>query len=242
VIPIAIRNARATEKDFRGGLPRSPTATLLTIDQLERDLSRVSRTEFDFVTAIARLDDRQMAQMSLLPGWTVGHVLSHVARNADSHARRSEAAERGEIIEQYPGGFEGRALEIEAGAKRPADEIIADVARSSDELLTTWQNLPDVAWDRPVRAVSGQERPLRDLPARRWQELWIHLIDLGTGPTILDWPDEFVDDRLAALRLTLPERLPAGSELPTPLTEREELAWLFGRPPRQELPQLSSWE
>jgi maleylpyruvate isomerase len=169
--PIAIRNARATEKDFPAGLPRSPTATLLTIEKLERDLSRVSRTEAHFVTAIESLDDRQMAQMSLLPGWTVGHVLTHVARNADSHTRRSEAATRGEIIEQYAGGFEGRALEIEAGAERPAAEIIADVARSGDELMTTWQNLPDLAWDQPVRAVSGQERPLRVMPTRRWQEL-----------------------------------------------------------------------
>jgi maleylpyruvate isomerase len=183
-----------------------------------------------------------MRQPSLLPGWSVGHVLTHVARNADSHTRRSEAAVRGEIIDQYPGGFEGRAAEIESGSHRPAAVIIADVASSGEALMALWGTLPDVAWNRPVRAVSGREFRLGQMRTRRWQEVWIHLIDLGTGPTFLDWPDDFVEDRLVAMRLTLPERLLPGSHAPSSLSRREELAWLFGRPSRSDLPELSSWE
>lgn len=31
-------------------------------------------------------------QPSRLPGWSVGHVLTHLARNADAHTRRLEAS------------------------------------------------------------------------------------------------------------------------------------------------------
>ncbi|MET0910545.1 MAG: maleylpyruvate isomerase N-terminal domain-containing protein, partial [Ilumatobacteraceae bacterium] len=41
---------------------------------------------------------------SLLPGWTRGHVLTHIARNADSFVRLLEAAGRGEVVTQYAGG------------------------------------------------------------------------------------------------------------------------------------------
>src|SRR3954452_11064204 len=64
---------------------------------------------------------------SRLPGWTVGHLLTHIARNADSLTRRMVAAARDEIGDQYPGGAAGRAAEIEAGAGRPAAELVADV-------------------------------------------------------------------------------------------------------------------
>lgn len=34
---------------------------------------------------VAGLDDGAMRAPSRLPGWTVGHVLTHLARNADAH-------------------------------------------------------------------------------------------------------------------------------------------------------------
>ena len=73
--------------------------------------------------AIERLSDDDVRSPSLLPEWTVGHVLSHVARNADSHRERAEAAAAGEVVEQYVGGYAGRAAAIELGAVRPSGEI-----------------------------------------------------------------------------------------------------------------------
>ena len=54
---------------------------------------------------------------SLLPEWTRGHVLTHIARNADSFVRVLEAARRGEVVTQYEGGVAGRNADIEAGAR-----------------------------------------------------------------------------------------------------------------------------
>ena len=78
------------------------------------------------------LGDGDVRRPSRLPGWTVGHVLAHVARNADSHRRRTEGAAVNEVVDQYPGGYAGRASEIEAGAGRPASELIVDVRFSAD--------------------------------------------------------------------------------------------------------------
>ena len=38
---------------------------------------------FDEQRGLAGLDDAGARSASLLPGWTVGHVLTHLARNAD---------------------------------------------------------------------------------------------------------------------------------------------------------------
>jgi maleylpyruvate isomerase len=192
---------------------------------------------------IAELSDASARRASLLPGWTVGHVLTHVARNADSHRRRAEAACRGEVIEQYPGGFPARAAEIDAGATRGAVELIDDVRSSGDAMDDAWRRVPAAAWINVTRDVSGRERPLNALPARRWQELEVHLLDLGLGVTQRDWSDDFVAASLPLLRSTVRQRLPEGAQLPKAglLDDRDELAWLYGRLTRPDLPILGPW-
>jgi maleylpyruvate isomerase len=211
----------------------------------EVDIARVEDAQRRFLEAVADLDDEVMERPSLLPDWTVAHVLTHVARNADSHVRRAEAARRGETIDQYPGGYAGRAAEIDAGAQRPANAVLEDVHESAARLRDAWAALPDPAWSVVTRDIGGRERPLSALPARRWQELEVHVVDLGTGVTYRQWPDEFVRAWLPRLRSDLAARLPDrnGSAIPAPgsLDERDELAWLYGRLRRDDLPALTPW-
>jgi hypothetical protein len=114
---------------------------------------------------------------------------------------------------------------------------------SAARLEATWRVVPSEAWDRATRDVGGRERPLRDLPARRWQELEVHAIDLGAGSTYEDWPDEFVGEWLPRLRSTVRARLPPGAPGPAldGLSERVELAWLYGRLTVARLPALAPW-
>jgi maleylpyruvate isomerase len=207
------------------------------------DLKMVADAQARVDAAIARLSDSDVRRGSLLPGWTVGHVLTHLARNADSHRRRAKAAARGIVVEQYEGGYAARAADIDLGAGRPADELIQDVRASALALDHTWRTLPDSAWTGITNDVGGRRRPLHALPARRWQELEVHLVDLDVGPTVADWPDEFVADRLPVLRAGLDDRLPEGARpaVPSELDAREELAWLYGRLSRPGLPVLSPW-
>jgi maleylpyruvate isomerase len=203
----------------------------------ESDIARVAEAQGRFDAAIAALSDDDVRRASALPRWTMGHLLTHVARNADSHRRRTEAAVRNEVVDQYPGGYEGREAEIEAGAGRRASELIDDVRVSAEEMLAAWRAAPEAAWVNVTRDVGGRERPLAELVLRRWQELEVHLVDLDIGVTYRDWSDEFVAAWLPRLRGFFPSR-PA---TPAGLDERDELAWLYGRLRRDDLPVLAAW-
>jgi len=207
------------------------------------DIAHVRDAQQRFLLAIDGFDDVTVRRASLLPGWTIGHVLAHVARNADSHVRRCEAAARGKTVEQYPGGYAGRAAEIEAGSAGSAAELAEDVRSSARRLDDAWTALADEAWDVTTIDVGGRDRPLADLPARRWQELEVHVVDLGVGVTFRSWPEDFVNTWLPRLRASLPHRLEEGAHVPAPetLDEREELAWLYGRFERADLPVLAPW-
>ncbi len=207
------------------------------------DLERVSEAESRLFAEVRALDDATMRSPSLLPGWTVGHLLTHLARNADSHARRTLAAVEGVVVDQYPGGLAERAAEIEDGAGRHAATILEDVAVSSARMLEGWARVPDRAWAAISRDASGLERPLAELPGRRWLEVEVHLVDLGTGPTHRDWSEDFVASRLPQMHAGRADRMPEGSAPPSveALDERDELAWLYGRLARPELPVLGPW-
>ena len=176
-------------------------------------------------TAIAGLTDDQAGSPSLLPDWTVGHVLTHVARNADGMSRRISAALRDETVEQYVGGSHGRATEIEAGAARTAREIVTDVSSSAERLDSLFATMPEDLWQRPVRTVSGGEHAVSMLPFRRWREVEIHLVDLGLGSTPADWPTGLVDGALPRLTAALADRC----------DQRALMAWALGRGPAPEL-------
>lgn len=207
------------------------------------DLERVSEAEARLFASVRALDDRAMRSRCLLPGWTVGHLLTHLARNADSHARRTEAAIQGAVVDQYPGGLAERAAEIEAGSGRHAAAVLEDVALSSARMIEGWATTPDRAWAGITRDASGLERPLVELPGRRWLEAEVHLVDLGSGPTHRDWSDAFVAVHLPQMRAGRAERKPGGATPPSAgaLDPRDELAWLFGRLARPELPVLGPW-
>jgi maleylpyruvate isomerase len=192
---------------------------------------------------IASLNDHDVRQPSLLPDWSVAHVLTHLARNAESHVHRLEACARGEKVHQYPGGAEGRAAAIEAGADRPAVQLIADVGATIDAFHSACEAMPDDAWANISWDVGGLERTAETLPLRRWQEVEVHHVDLGLGYTHRDWPDAFVARRLPSMREQLPGRLPAGVAVPDfeGLDDREILAWLYDRVVIDGLPPLGAW-
>jgi maleylpyruvate isomerase len=194
--------------------------------------------------AIARVDPRRS---SLLPGWTIGHVLTHLARNADSHVRAFQAAGGGQVVDRYVGGKSGRAAEIEAGADRPAAELVADVRSTIGRLEVVWDEAPAAAWQGRCRETSGHEIPITDLPFLRWREVEVHHADLGLDFTFEDWSDAYVAAELAEQLPRLPDRLQPGtpdriSDLQARLSDRLMLAWLLGRWATADLPELTPWQ
>lgn len=86
------------------------------------------------MSSAERLTEHEMRSRSLLPGWSIGHVLTHLARNADAYARRLAGALNGEDVPKYAHGEEQRRREIADGAQRPFKQIIADLRTSISQL------------------------------------------------------------------------------------------------------------
>jgi maleylpyruvate isomerase len=194
-----------TEADLVEGCVAAQSALLADIVDLSDDLAR---------------------RPSLLPEWTIGHVLTHIARNADSLVWRLEGAELGELRDQYPGGLEQRAGDIEAGAGRPATELVRDVRRTADEVERVMAELTPAGWDARSRTSRGVVEDSRDAVLSRWREVVVHHGDLGLGPVPL--PPALVD-------VWLPRELPRLAERSDPA---ELLSWVIGR---GEPPVLSPW-
>jgi maleylpyruvate isomerase len=176
--------------------------------------------------AIADLTDGVARGPSRLPGWSVGHVLTHLARNADSVVWRLEGAALGELRDQYPGGLEQRAGDIEAGAGRPAAELVTDVRLSADAVERVMHELAPAAWDAPSRTSRGVVEDARDVVLSRWREVVVHHGDIGLGAVPL--PPTLID-------VWLPRELPRLAERSDPA---ELLSWVIGR---GDPPALAPW-
>jgi maleylpyruvate isomerase len=142
----------------------------------------------------------ELRQPSLLPGWTRAHVLAHLARGADAMRNLLVGARSGQDRAAY-GSAEAREAGIEAGAGLPAKELMADLAGSAMALRTVARQLPDGAWQFPVRILDSAQFPAALLLTRRLVEVELHHGDLGTGYGPDNWPPAF-----AAMELAEPMR------------------------------------
>ncbi len=178
------------------------------------------------LAAIADLTDDVARGPSRLPGWSVGHVLTHLARNADSVVWRLEGAALGELRDQYPGGLDQRRGDIDAGADRPADELVADVRLSAGAVERAMTELPTAGWDAVSRTSKGVVEDSRGAVLSRWREVVVHHGDLGLGP--VPYPP-------ALIARWLPRELPRLAERSDPA---QLLAWVIGR---GDPPVLTPW-
>lgn len=180
------------------------------------------------------LDDAAARAPSKLPDWTVGHVLTHLARNADGHARRLAAALRGESVPRYVGGVAQRNGEIDEGHGRPASVLVDDVRESAAGLEAVWRQCAEAGWSFDVEP-SGDDWPLAESPVHRLREVEVHHVDLGLGYGPEQWPDEYQRWELAQALRGLPSRLAPGDA-------RRFLATLLGRADWPSDVSLGPWD
>lgn len=186
------------------------------------------------IATVSQLDDETVPKPSLLPGWTVGHVLTHVARNADGHVSRLEGALRGEDVPRYPGGGAQRDADIEEGAGRGAEELLDDITSSAVRLQETWRRCEAEGWPNS-HLLGGDSWRLSESPLRRLREVEVHHADLGLDYCAADWPQEYVRWELTTTLAGVPERLDGEDK------SRAFLSWLIGR---SDLPagfRLAEW-
>ena len=160
-----------------------PTSRLIT------ELPSANRRLLDTVT---QLPDEAVLRPSLLPGWTVGHVLSHLARNADALVNLCDWARTGVRKPMYV-SVEARTADIEEGAARSVPEQVADITAAEARLLERFEDLPAEAWEAEVGWPSGTTRTADQIVTARLNELEVHHVDLGLGYTFDDVPAESRD-------------------------------------------------
>jgi maleylpyruvate isomerase len=185
---------------------------------------------------LGNLTDDMVARPSLLPEWTVGHVLAHIAHQGDSISRLFRAAELGEMVDQYEGGFAARVAAIERDASLSADEHVTGVRRSIYALEGAIASARE-GWYGSARMVSGIEVPVTDLPLRRWREVEVHMGDLGlaelqcVGPD--SWSLDYVRHDLSVMTMQWKSRGSMGlTDLPSQIRTQSptaRLGWLMGR-------------
>jgi len=120
--------------------------------------NRIDQATRRLTATAAGLTDSQAREPSLLPGWTRGHVLTHIARNADGLRNLLIWARTGVVTPQYPDP-EAREAGIAAGAGRPAGALAEDLERSAGAFAAEARRVPASAWDVPVHGINGPDHP-----------------------------------------------------------------------------------
>jgi len=155
---------------------------------------------------IADLRDDQAREPSLLPDWTRGHVLTHVARNADALCNLVTWARTGVETPMYT-SREKRSADIEAGSGRPANELVRDVTESHERLGAAIAEVPDEAWETEITwGKDGRRSAAALIPKLRRVEVEVHHVDLDLDYTLAHLPADFVLSLLARTANDLSER------------------------------------
>ncbi|MEU6401908.1 maleylpyruvate isomerase family mycothiol-dependent enzyme [Streptomyces sp. NPDC046985] len=181
-----------------------------------RDLVSVQDGTERLLRAVAALDDDAVTDASRLPGWTRGHVLTHLSRNADALVN---------VLQGRPmyASAEARDADIESGAPRPLD-VQADDLRASASRFREAAAAP-ADWARTVELRNGITDSASRLPFRRWVEIELHHVDLGVGYELEDVPAEFVERETDFLA----ERFRGHSDVPATRLTDGTRAWSTGQ-------------
>jgi maleylpyruvate isomerase len=149
----------------------------------EQLVAAVAASTDQLASRIARLDDSEVRAPCALPGWSRGHLVTHLARNADGLRLAILAIRSGEAIPMYASRA-SRDADIDAGAGRPAGVIIDDFALSVHAFATEVRMVTSDQWrsSTQLSTVTGPSTvPAQSLLEMRLREVEIHHVDLAVG-------------------------------------------------------------
>lgn len=150
------------------------------VSRPDRELSWVAEAQARFEQAVTELAD--LRGSCRLPGWTRGHVVTHIARNAEALSRLLTWARTGIETPMYP-SVQARDDDIQSGAARPRLTQLDDLRSTGAAFAATAEQLAADHWAATVRTRHGPVRASW-VPWARVRELWLHLVDLDAGVQI----------------------------------------------------------
>jgi maleylpyruvate isomerase len=172
------------------------------------DLESVRGATERLLTAAARMDNAAVTQSSRLPGWSRGHVLAHLSRNADALVN---------VLRGRPmySSAQVRDADIERDAPRGLDVQLDDLRESAARFQEAGAAPAD--WSRTVELRNGVTDTAARVPFRRWAEVELHHVDLGIGYELEDLPEEFTQREIDFLA----ERFRGHPDVPALLIEED---------------------
>ncbi|WP_320774968.1 maleylpyruvate isomerase family mycothiol-dependent enzyme [Streptomyces sp. CRN 30] len=181
-----------------------------------RDLASVHDATERLLSAVTALDGPAVTEASRLPGWTRGHVLAHLARNADALV---------EVLQGRPmyASADAREADIERDAPRSLATQLADVRDSAARFQTAAAAPQD--WSRTLELRNGVKDAAARVPFRRWAEVELHHVDLGIGYELEDLPGEFTEREIGFLA----DRFAGHPDVPHTRVTDSARAWGTGR-------------
>ena len=185
--------------------------------------------------AVAGLGEEGFGADTLLPGWTRRHLVAHLAGNAEALGNLVTWAATGVETPMYASTDE-RAAGIARGATLSAAELTVWERRSAATLADGLAGLTDDQWTHEVRTIQGRRLPATEIPWLRAREVLVHAVDLDTGITFADLPEDF----LGALAADIVDKRGDVPAVDGPLPE--VTAWLAGRHHHlTDAPDLGPW-
>ena len=211
-----------------------------------------------FERVVSAMSVEQFREPSRLPSWSRGHVVAHVALNAEGFVEVAHALRAGRAALMYPGGVAERDRSIDELAAGSLLELLDRTRAANAGFVEAWSQPPPTgdcatADGHPTFSSST-------VLQRRLRELSVHLVDLGLdGIWPEKWTPGFVD---ADLRLQWPtvehrtdETVVARDEFgvvwsaghvvgrvePMEVDRRRLLAWVLDRCSVDGLPLLEPW-
>ncbi|MET7423836.1 maleylpyruvate isomerase family mycothiol-dependent enzyme [Dactylosporangium sp. NPDC005555] len=154
---------------------------------LSAELDRATARLLDTVRT---LDGNGLTAPSRCAGWTRGHVVTHLARNADAYRNLLSWARTGVKTPAYT-SREAREEGIAAGAARPHDEQLADLTTACDLLRESIDTMPAQGWSAQVEWGTTGPAPAARVVWSRICEVELHHVDLDAGYGPANWPESF---------------------------------------------------
>ncbi len=174
--------------------------TQITPEALPAELHKAAGT---VTRLLAKLDDSSVAEPSELPGWTRGHVLAHLTGISNAMARQLEYARRGETVELYDGGMDGRTKAIELAAGHSLARHTESVTAALGSAIAAFDALGPDDWQARIAYRDGT---VFDGGLALWRELTIHASDLGLGFGPETWSRAFCEHLIGFLSARVPEQ------------------------------------
>jgi len=187
------------------------------------DIDSCRASHRDLLAAVASLTNDDFRSPSLLPRYSRGHVITHLANKTKAHVWLFGGPAAGEIRQLHPDRYDAD-LAADAGAARSAPELRSDLEHSFELLEAAWDALDDALWDQQGIMTAGP-RTMAEIIAHHLRNVEVHHVDLDIGYRVSDWPPIFVEGELVKRLRALPNR--AG--------HADLLGWLLGRAPAPEL-------